>query len=125
MTKTYSSGKHKVMNADPTPWVGADGSRRARYSRFAPRFDPRPKFGIPLTNGANPILVAFREDAGTRKSWWGPREFTESWVGSIVDQFEPYPKYSGIVALSLEATQEQRDHARKVLTRLANFTKEN
>lgn len=59
----YSSGRHENLT-DPKPWVGADGSRRSRYSRYAPRREPRPEFERPLSNPANPILAYARAHPG-------------------------------------------------------------
>lgn len=122
MTKTYSSGKHRVVNADPTPWVGADGSRRARYSRFAPRFDPRPEFDRPLTNEANPILGAFRKHReAVREAGFEPTRV----LLSELDQMVPGRDNIDTSAEDDRVTSDQINHARRILTRLANLTKEN
>jgi len=98
----FSSGNNGHVHTDEQPWQGADESRRARYSRFAPRFAPRPEFDRPLTNPANPILQAFREreDIGNVyavRQWFGFVCHPDHWDGTIC-----------------KATKAQADHARRV-----------
>jgi hypothetical protein len=100
----YSSGKHTAVTADPEPWLGADGSRRARYSRFAPQYLPRPEYARPLTNPANSWLGEFRNDWETNR-WLGDGQGQiRVWIGGMRD-----------------LTDDKSVHARRVLERFARI----
>lgn len=95
----YSS--REPFNDDPLPWRVAVGPWRgsradARYAVEMER-DPRPEYNRPQNNPTNPILVARREHPGENIYYW---------------DLERWP------------TEGEKEHARRVLTRLANFQKE-
>lgn len=102
---------------DPEPYLilGERSATPADFALFAPR---REQFDTPV----NPILVAMRDDYQQYVGTPGAvdRVFWESWLERL-----PRVKSHGVIASAhggFVATAEQIDHARRVLTRLANFT---
>jgi hypothetical protein len=100
------------INDDPTPWLDSRGLRfRIKHGdRYGTtKWSPRPGFDRPRAHEANPILVEFRERENPKNiyalSQW-IMFIGEGWDGSIC-----------------QATTPQIDHARKVLVRLAAFSK--
>lgn len=106
------------FNDDPYPnvWNGHSPRNQMRvdtdmYRRGAPynherySYKPRPEFDRPQHNPTNPILAKFRE-----------RSYPVAyWVHRLS---------KGDLPDGVEASIEQIDHAHRVLTRLANLTKE-
>ena len=98
----FSSGKHTQI---------------MRYGSERPSLeDPMAR---PLTNPANPILKAFRSIEGRLT---GIQPAAHYWL-SALDSYDAFGGYvtwehSGFRSL-IDATDEQRTHARAILTRLA------
>lgn len=109
----FSSGKHDHLTADPRPWRCTEGGKGHRLAkrRTAHRntLGGRPEFDRPLTNAANPLLIALRVS--------GPfgRQELASWVEMCDRWLAPHttpPSRFGV-------TLDHIEHARRVLTRLA------
>lgn len=98
------------FNDDPKPWTdtstGERTSQRTGYMATGWAYEPRPEYNRPQNNPTNPILVEFR-----RSEPWDIAIDAALELGWI--DFKPIPN---------TATPAQRDHARKVLTRLANLS---
>lgn len=96
-----------VRPEDPEPWKDDFGGRYASISdipdRYSAIFDPRPGYRAPQ----NPVLVAFRIDCADPSETIA--EVAEWYLLDLYD--------SGNLP-------DHIDHARKVLTRLANAYKE-
>lgn len=120
----YSSGKHDKLTADPWPiqayWPdGGKGGRYAYPFTFQDvrefRREPRPEFDRPLTNPANPILSAFREDMLNAR------------MGQAENQRDDYewltgPDWENYWQEHVTAEHvEHVEHVRRVLERLANL----
>lgn len=106
----FASKTPRTLNHDPRPWRPL--TLQERYERqydIGLHFDPRPEFDHIQHNDPNPILVVFRSDAKHFEITWTPDRIAE-WVAeeTRIDLGAPD-----------DYTDEQRDHARKVLTRLA------
>lgn len=124
------------LNADPKPYLTNLGARYANHAdavSHEPRhvgggWKPRPEFTPATTHPHNPILVAFREYAsldnfplaGALAMWQVSLESLDTFGGLVAWDDPDHPRH----ALTT-ATPEQADHAGRVLTRLAHFTKEN
>lgn len=89
---TYSS--REPFNDDPEPYRNTlrGGRQAVRYGLGLERFEPRPEYDRPQNNPTNPILVARRNNPGENIYY---------------RDLERWP------------TEAEKDHARKVLTRLA------
>lgn len=111
----------RPFNNDPLPFYCESGDHRTE-GRMVPatagqgyvthpcshfwKLSRRPEYDLPQHNPTNPILVKFRE-----------RSYPVAyWVHRLS---------KGDLPCGVEASIEQIDHARRVLTRLTNFTKEN
>jgi hypothetical protein len=107
--KLYSS---RVPNTDPMPWTDFYGTRYAYPFSSRPIVDlardERPEFDhVPVaTEGANPLILEFREFSG----------IAEMWVKALDD--ESFIAETGY-AYQTQIDDSQVDHARRVLTRLA------
>lgn len=124
----YSSKTPRDLNHDPKPWQQPwPGQRRSnvpekRYGDTpadAWTWNPRPEFDHAQHNEPNPILIAFRGFAG--KHGMAPDEvcnLAQQWVKRATY----YEHRLNIRARS--ATKAQREHARHVLTRLAQTVEE-
>ena len=117
---------------DPHPWqeyengIGAGSryrTREAYYTGHERRFEPRrEQFDTPV----NRILAAFRADLATQREQFPHRDIVylaDRWAGKfgLLATKGGYPTYSGIWALMQDATRPEIDHARRVLTHLANL----
>jgi len=108
------------INHDPLPWLHDHASENCRDngSRFTTNngvgnvWAPRPEFARPPVNG---VLAAFRD--------WGVKTGDPAWAlrcfhdAVTTDDFAPEAHREVI----REAEAAEIDHARKVLTRLANL----
>lgn len=97
----------QTLNTDPFPYVGEHGSRHAyagTLNQTPLTFAPRPEYND-YTN-VNPLLADMRE-------FWPV--IIEDWLAALDDPWfmDGVPAEFGI------ATEDHRDHAKKVLTRLA------
>lgn len=108
---TSTTDEMLAARFDPEPWKDDFGGRYASISdvpdRYSAIFDPRPGYRAPQ----NPILVALRE--GTEWDDLPMRTRVRDQLDVLLN--EPY---------MFDATPAQIEHARKVLTRLANVYKE-
>ena len=112
----YASKTPRDLNHDPRP-VRIAG-RQARSKRMlwpSDVMDPRPEFDHVQHNEPNPILVAFRAysdkhgmDAEDRANLSG------AWLQA--------PGYYERRLVEGRLRRQERDHARRVLTRLANLS---
>lgn len=119
----FSSKTPRDLNHDPEPyllvgWMDESGvhyyrSGRADLSTWPVVHDPRPEFDHAQHNEPNPILVEFRNDVVLNPTI-PVRHLAMIWVDRDLFAFE----VEG-------ATLAHADHARRVLVRLANLTKEN
>lgn len=121
----YSS--REPFNDDPKPYTvsGENNSWRAsetdarfmidRPEAYTPRFsvknNPRPEFERPQTNPTNPILAEFRS---TRANYIDKRLCITHYLEYVTHN--DIHEWRGMVA--------EKDHARRVLTRLANLKEE-
>lgn len=99
----------RTVSHDRMPYVGADESRRSRYSRFAPRLDPRPEFAVL----DNPILAAFRrhvEKVGREHT----AELAQEWLAH-------FPYYWHSFRGNAVALARHRAHARLVFAHLVKL----
>lgn len=119
----FSSKTPRDLNQDPLPfvWSGHDPAARkqdrCRTKHYAsPDYlhDPRPEFDHVQHNAPNPILLAFR--ALGEKHGMAPDE-VRNLAGNWVKRATYYEHHANIP--SRAASKAQRDHARRVLTRLA------
>ena len=91
----------------------------ARFQCDAPDCGPRGCITADQHNEPNPILVEFRRVADLPHL----TRFPYSWqAGHWILNWTIHEKY---LPLDLDATDEHLEHARRVLARLANLTKEN
>jgi len=111
----FSSKTPRDLNHDPEPWsVGSpiDGMElRMPQEPTVPmewtEYDPRPEYDHAQNNEPNPIIVDFREDPDLSYT------LSELDPENIANpDWETWP-------VIWDATEEQRDHARRVLERLA------
>lgn len=111
----FASKTPRDLNHDPAPFLDERGSRWISPVTFQPRtftYSPRPEFDHAQHNEPNPILMAFRRDAEEmkRELGWDTQTTARSWGRDAFYSFvDMYPT-------------EFLDHARKVLTRLANLS---
>ena len=111
----FASKTPRDLNHDPLPYLYASTDYTARFSHnnlgypyaSSAIYDPRPEFDHVQHNEPNPILTWFRAVIEDPKCG----EFDQ-----VVDDFLIY---------HIKGHGKQEHHARKVLTRLANITKEN
>lgn len=121
----FASKTPRDLNRDPVPyriWTGPwFGTRTSRPIPGMTEHDPRPEFDHVQHNAPNPVLVAFRDDKNS-----GP-------VGYVVDgrrpsrlehwlmQIAPLDRTAVAIGTGTQPSVAQIDHARRVLTRLANL----
>jgi hypothetical protein len=91
----------RVVNTDPNPYA-----ERAGVTVFA----PRPEYTLFPSNPINPILVEFRRSCPWDVPLAAARE--AEWL-----------RQPGARPVPENATEEQIEHARKVLTRLASASR--
>lgn len=127
----FSSKTPRDLNHDPKPYVTYANDRRTDVRsaewdmqshgevEYVRSFDPRPEFDHVQHNEPNPILVDFREYA--RKARSAPW-LAAHWTSSDETWMDITTALSGDAPMG---TPEQENHARRVLTRLANLTGEN
>lgn len=117
MSVILSSGKHAKLTTDPKPWVHDCGDAGCDIAgkHYADRTETdilagHPEFDRPLANPANPILVELRKafNADIRR-----RELHVSEKLRELDYEERFGDN--------DWSPQQIDHARAVLTRLANL----
>lgn len=115
------------INDDPQPYKYPSGYRNnvgGAYAGEWPRIMPRPAFDRPRAHEANSVLIAFRKYAALKDV--APEHALEYWLFGF-SSFEVFGGFKDWVAPShpfhalVVASNEQIDHARRVLTRLANF----
>lgn len=107
----YNSQK---INQDPNPYtlVNLDGNLIGRVSSKQPnglvscRFEPREEYD----NEPNPILIAFREDTYAKGTVMEAKSIHRYW--------ELYLEV--LRGQGYKVTEDTKDHARKVLTKLVN-----
>lgn len=101
----YTSGTQardgRSVNHDEYPWVWPNGQRASHQYEAEDRYDPNPDFAV----ADNPILAAFRDAREISSCELG--EFAGSWVYNLVNGY-----------FEDKATDEQIEHARRVLARL-------
>lgn len=115
----YSS--RPPFNDDPEPWVDEFGGRFG-YALSGDEHLPRPEFDRPQHNPTNPILELFRKYAARRES---APHLAAHWTKSDVMWSEMCLKDFSVIDEPI-GTPAQEEHARRVLTRLANLAdKEN
>lgn len=112
----FASKSSRDLNQDLFPYVGSHGSRHAYPGTLngdALTHDPRPEFDHIQHNEPNPVLVAFREHniEAARPGSWESHATPEGWLEYTEGHYQ--------------GPRECIAHARRVLTRLANLTKEN
>lgn len=130
----FASRTPESLNTDPYPIVvlDHDGKIMARFptmkaanyyrSEYVPirsartSLNRRPEFDHPQHNPPNPILVEVRKNGAT------PEEI-DLWLAAIAGQ-DPDSYDEGDFAFCDSQSVEAQDHAARVLTRLANLTKE-
>lgn len=113
------------FNDDPKPWLHTHGGENCRDTGGRFSFNngignehaPRAEFDRPKNNPTSPILVAFREysdkhgmDADDR------RNLARAWLQA--------PRYYEGRLVAGRVLKAPRDHARRVLSRLARFKEE-
>ncbi len=106
----FASKKPRDLNHEPLPFSlpGEGGGRLASWeaellTELGPLFDPRPEFDHVQHNEPNPILVAVRERV----------DLIDAYMGSVVSGDGTLPH--------LTIDPRHYDHARRVLTRLADL----
>lgn len=111
----YAS-KTAQPNRDPLPWVdredGPGNEIRQAWPDGWTEYEPRPEFDHKQHNEPNPILVEFRDVAGTHFPF---AEDLAWWLKCLEDPTFDY------TANGYRWTLEQVDHARRVLSRLAKL----
>lgn len=129
------------FNDDPEPYRYNNNQSIRRSLNDMPvpiTHDPRPEFNRPQHNPTNPILAAFREEieggSGRERYSWGAgcmvrytqREATTHVIGYFLTQMEPMGNDPRLprIAFGIDASLAHVQHAIRVLTRLANLTKE-
>lgn len=105
----FASRTPRDLNHDHMPWADPCGWRSSSGHIGVKTYAPRPEFDHAQHNPPNPVLVALRRYV--RVTGEALKE-----VRTVL-----YALDAGI--LNWGATDDQIDHARKVLTRLANLTK--
>ena len=111
----FSSKTPRDLNRDPEPFLDERGSRWISPVTFQPRtftYSPRPEFDHVQHNEPNPILVDLRHNGE-------PDEGRAHYAADLALGGESWRYWMKRVP------QSRIDHARRVLTRLANLTKEN
>lgn len=119
------------FNDDPEPWTdnftGDRTSQRTGYMASTFSSWPRPEYERPQHNPTNPILAEFRKFCAPDE--WdivGDSARIALYADSWVDLMAEYPNDDRTAWGSLADLPRQNfDHARRVLTRLANLNKEN
>lgn len=119
----FASRTPRDLNRDPHPWLDptADPRRtpfwRTSYRMTGMVYEPRPEFDHVQHNPPNPILVEVRLNCRTPEvDGWNARIAALYYIEEVL----PDATYAQSVR---RWTAEQIDHARRVLTRLANLTK--
>ena len=111
----YASKTPRDLNHDPKPWAHGDiRAARPRYEHIIRwLWDARPEFDHVQHNEPNPILLAFRQDVADVfvAEQFNVAAIARSWIdGDALELFaDMHPN-------------EVLDHARRVLTRLANLS---
>jgi hypothetical protein len=109
----------QAQNFDPEPWVSPDGWRFDCNPIGDNRFDPRPEYG----NRVNPVLVEFRRFCGSDEWNIGASDvgvYADSWV-ELIDLYDRDHATWGPL---WTCSDDEFDHARRVLQRLANLLHE-
>lgn len=112
---------------DPNPFVRPRDGKRGDADTLSPdfepgpfgkmveplRYDPRPEYGQPQIHEANPILVELRIASGAGIDWA---------ITAFSNALNTSEQSSDAIrAIVREATDEHRDHARRVIDRLAQL----
>lgn len=109
---------------DPLPWEWISirsGKSAGRCTTDVPDrashayrgvFDPREKYKCKTTHPANPVLLDIRKYHAERQQMNNPKDWSH-----YLRAFE-----QGVIFNPWSASNEQIHHARRVLSRLANFT---
>ena len=132
--------KSHQVNLDPMPAADYRGTRYVAeaYPKYAPLWDPRPEFAPTRDKRPWKLTSGWREfptlEAGTRRGylpvWMPDREQFDTPVNPILVAFRAgtldvdwflYEYNHDTDSWVWDRTPEQIDHARRVLTRLANF----
>lgn len=115
----FSSGKHEKLTADTHPyrvvfgpWAGA---RMQAPQAGMTDHDPRPDFDRPLINPANPILQSIRDQGWSNLNGAGKWNELAGWLRWLGDESHKIFYWQSLESIA---------HARRVLTRLANLTKD-
>lgn len=123
----FSSKTPRDLSHDPEPyrardWIDAEGEHYYRMTKdrawrvHDARYDPRPEFDHAQHNPPNPALIAFRDLAkGHGMDAAETRNLARQWLARA----HYYEHQMNISARDL--TKAGREHARKVLTRLARL----
>jgi len=112
----FSSRTPRDLNHDPKPYYGI--VTRLRYADapagtdYYLRHEPRPEFDHVQHNEPNMYLVWFRSDVDLN-----PETPVAYFIHESLDDMDLEDTFEG-----LEGSQSARDHARKVLSRLARLT---
>lgn len=116
----FASKTPRDLNHDPKPWRTPRGYARQSHNVMGIlTHDPRPENDHPQHNEPNPILVAFRGRAADESlDFWLWGLAAESAFGGWVAWENPRHPFH----ILLRSSETQRDHARRVLTRLANLS---
>ncbi|WP_341945686.1 hypothetical protein [Microbacterium sp. LWH11-1.2] len=99
------------FNDDPMPMVDPFMGRRAEYADESLGWQlwPRTEYDRPQANPTNPYFLLLREEIGLNPSI-NPKFF----IRELIEDMDLEDGFTG-----LEASQPARDHARRVLARLA------
>lgn len=100
------------------PETGVDAGLVHEWSS-ALNHAPRPEFDRPQNNEPNPILIALRDRLGFQKRAGNPTSAARMAKTFLRNLEDDWTRGDGP-----RATTEQIDHARRVLTPLANLTEE-
>lgn len=111
---TFTSGAHR--NCDPLPWTEPSGDRAARKPASGAGWHrhPRHEFDLGALATTSSILVAFRQVLLDVPEEWAVRAFLGAFTleASVPQQV--------LEAVHLNSSDDERDHAKRILTRLAS-----
>lgn len=132
----FASKTPRDLNHDPAPFVFPETGMRSA-AEFGP-YDPRPEFDHVQHNEPNPILEALRQ--GEREDGSPLTEVAADYLAALdiyahhgdkpgrvkSGEWSDADPFDVVTCWPLQMLDtDQMDHARRVLTRLANLTKEN